>query len=95
VQDELQRAGERLFERAAVALAVALYAVRIAGEEQRKRRGGSGDCSFYAVAQPLAFRHRLGDVVGTFDKYLCQWAQRPVLESHNAHLSASCGKLNR
>ena len=35
VQDELQCAGERLFERAAVDLTVALYAVRIAGEEER------------------------------------------------------------
>jgi hypothetical protein len=35
MQDKLQRAGERLFESAAVNLAVALYAVRIAGEEKR------------------------------------------------------------
>src|SRR5579871_6329652 len=35
VQDELQRRGERLLERAAIDLAVALHAVRIAGVEQR------------------------------------------------------------
>lgn len=35
VQDELQCAGELLFERAAVDLTVALYAVRIASEEER------------------------------------------------------------